>query len=828
MAEERRNKMKAWIKGINDSQIQLAWDTVEGADRYVVFWADKNSDTVRYKAIKETTQTEIIILKATHVKHYFKVVACKQKKELTGSNLVETSIKKVWKEQLEPLSRGLIAVKTEEGVFLSWRLMKEEVGGYSDTGLTGTDFTLYKNGIPIATITDSTNFLDTEGTIKDSYFVESIMKEELAKEKIKEEFGQKKERIKALSKSVSVKAFSSGENYIEIPLQIPKPGTTPAGETYTYRANDMSVGDMDGDGEYEFIVKWDPSNSKDVSQKGYTGNCLIDCYKLDGTILWRIDMGKNIRAGAHYTQFMVFDFNKDQKAEISMKTAPGTKVIHYGSDGTVLLEKYITLPEADKKAGVSHEDDYRCSSYDYYEHLVQYFMSWREHSEVKAGHWPDTLEECFHIEPAYTYPLSESDARHLVNYFLKVYAPGRNKKNQLWDFEGFIFTGTEYLTMFAGDGTELETIPFPFARADDGMLWGDYAMERIEPCNRVDRFLSGVAYLDGERPYLIVCRGYYTRTAIAAYSFFEGKFKQYWTLDSGFVPMSNPFCDNPHSGMGSDKVFGILSGQGNHSLSTADVDGDGCHEIIYGGAVIDQDGSILYSSYDYLPDGTYAKLGHGDAMHVADIDPDRPGLEIFNVFEGGKEAPYGYALRDGETGEVIYGEYAETDLGRCMIGDINPKVRGLQTWVTKVRSCTGEILSDKVPGTNQSIHWAADMSTQILDGADIFGSHQGIINDNTHGVMLYPKGMETNNGTKGNACLIADIFGDWREELILRKADNTAIRIYTSTEVTDHKLFTLMHDIQYRTGVAWQNNCYNQPAYPKFYFASDMDFSDVL
>ncbi len=817
--------MELWIKEVEDSFVKLAWESFEQAEKYRLYWADKNTKTTRYKCVAETDGTEAIIKKATHVNHYFKVSAVRKGEEVSVSNAVKTPVKKVFHEQLEKLGRGLIAAKVPEGIFLSWRLMLNEVNGYGDTGLTGTNFNVYKNGKLLCFVTGSTNCLDREGSMEDLYCVEPVLPEDVN--------GASLHKLKELedvllNKSEEVKAFSSGANYIDIPLRIPGAGVTPAGGGFTYRANDMSVGDVDNDGEYEYIVKWDPSNSKDVSQTGYTGNCILDCYKLDGTLLWRLDMGKNIRAGAHYTQFMVYDFDGDGKAEICVKSAPGTKMTRFGKDGSIESEAYITMPEEDIKAGYGHNDDYRCSNEDYVNHLVKLFMEWKDHKEVKAGHWPDTLEECFGIEPKYSYPLNKQDALELVDYFMDDYAPKRNKKNKLRQFEGFIFTGPEYLTMFAGDGTELETIQFPYGREDDGLLWGDYAMSRIEPCNRVDRFLSGVAYLDGERPYLVICRGYYTRTTVAAYSFFEGRFKEYWNIDSGFIPMTNPFQNAPHGGKGSDPVYGILAGQGNHSLSTADVDGDGYQEIIYGAAVIDQDGSILYSSYGYLPDGSYAKFGHGDAMHVADIDPDRPGLEIFNVFEGGKSAPYGYALRDAQNGEVIYGEYAEEDLGRCMIGDINPEVRGLETWVTQVRSCTGEVMPDKMPGTNQSIRWAADMSTQILDGSNIFGDHQGAINDNTHGILLKPREVATNNGTKGNACLIADIFGDWREELLLRKADNSAIRIFTATEITGHKLFTLMHDIQYRTAVAWQNNCYNQPGYTKFYFASDTDWEYVL
>ena len=102
-------------------------------------------------------------------------------------------------------------------------------------------------------------------------------------------------------------------------MKIPSGGTTPDGVSYTYNANDCSVGDLDGDGEYEIILKWDPSNSHDNAHAGYTGNVYLDAYKLNGTHLWRIDLGKNIRAGAHYTQFMVYDLDGDGKAEVACK-----------------------------------------------------------------------------------------------------------------------------------------------------------------------------------------------------------------------------------------------------------------------------------------------------------------------------------------------------------------------------------------------------------------------------------------------------------------------------------------------------------------------------
>lgn len=807
--------MRITWEQVTDSSIGISWEPVQKADCYRVYWADSAGSTVRYRLMAETKACRYTLEKATHVPHYLRVAAVRNGEETECSDTLRTPVKKVFREQLERLNRGLVAVKTGNGIFLSWRLFLEEVSGYSDTGMTGTDFAVYRNGERIGTVMESTNYLDARGTEKDRYAVAPIKD---GRE------GEPCGEVKVWEKE-----------YLDIPLHKPEGGVTPAGEAYEYHANDMSIGDVDGDGEYEYIVKWDPSNSHDVSIKGYTGKCYLDCMKLDGTLLWRLDMGVNIRAGAHYTQFMVYDFNGDGKAEMAVKTAPGTKMIRYGVDGTAKEERYITLLPEDIAAGVGHEDNYVCSAEDYRRHMAEVFMHWQDCPQVKSGQWPETLEECFKMEGiapprSCSYPLKEQDALDLADYFIHVYAPARSEKNELDKFEGFIYEGPEYLTMFAGDGRELQTVRFPVGREDDGLLWGDYALPRIEPCNRVDRFLSGVAYLDGERPYLIMARGYYTRTTVTAYDFFDNCFREKFRVDSGHVPMANPFrAEGIHEVEGPDPVYGALAGQGNHSLAAADVDGDGCMEIIYGAAVIDHDGSLLYSSYDYRPDGVRAKLGHGDAMHVAKIDPDRPGYQIFNVFEGGEAVPYGFALRDAQTGEVLFGEYAAEDLGRCMIGKIDPGTRGLQVWVNEVFDCRGRKLEVPVPGTNQSIRWAGDMSTQIIDGAQYIGTVQtGVINDNTHGTMLVPEDTMTNNGTKGNPCLVADIFGDFREELLLRKKDDSAIRIYTNTELTGHKLFTLMHDSMYRCGVAWQNNCYNQPCYTKFYYGNDCDFRDIL
>ncbi|MBT2512318.1 rhamnogalacturonan lyase [Arthrobacter sp. ISL-30] len=712
--------------------------------------------------------------------------------------------------QLEHLDRGLVAAKAADGVFLSWRFLGHEATGSSATGLTGTDFAVYRNGQKIATVTDSTNFLDRDGTPDAKYSVAAVVE------------GAEVDR--------SAEATAWNQNFTELPLKKPADGVTPTGQSYSYSANDMSVGDMDGDGSYEYVVKWDPSNSKDVSQVGYTGNTYIDTYKADGTLLHRIDLGVNIRSGAHYTQFLVNDFDGDGRSELMFKTAPGTKTTSYDLAGNVTGEQFITLQPEDKAAGYSNTDDYRKSAADYYQHVADMFQGWTDHPEVKAGNWPATLEEAFGIAPKYQYPLSRADAEALTDYFMDVYAPSRSARNNLRAFEGFILSGPEYLSVFDGaTGKELQSVKYTPDRHDDGLMWGDYAMARIEPGNRVDRFLSGVAYLDGKKPAAVFARGYYTRTTLGAYTWDGKKLGQVWNVDSGWTPMTNPFNDSPHGRNGTDPQYGTLTTQGFHSLSASDVDGDGKQEIVYGSATIDDDGSLLYSSFDALPAGSaapgeQARLGHGDAMHVTDIDPDRPGKEIFTVHEGATFAPYGYAMRDAANGQVLFGAYSGRDTGRGMIGDVDPAVRGIENWAIGMQSSDGDKLSTTGPGTNMSIKWAADMTTQIVNGS---GNQTVTIDDWKRGRLLTAEGTRSNNGTKGNPSLVADILGDWREELLVRTADSSAIRIYLSTDITQHKLYTLMHDAQYRAEVARQQTAYNQPSYTDFYFASDMDFTKV-
>lgn len=570
--------------------------------------------------------------------------------------------------QMEALDRGLVAVKSSDGIFLSWRLLGTE--SY------GTSFNVYRNGVKIAgPITDSTNYLDKSGSTSSTYYVTSV--------------------VNGVEKDQCTQVTPWGNNYLDVSINKPA-DTTLSGSTVTYSTNDATVADVDGDGQYEIILKWDPSNSKDNSQSGYTSNVYIDCYELDGTQRWRIDLGKNIRAGAHYTQMMAYDFDGDGKAELALKTADGT----VAGDGTVIGD----------------------SSKDY-----------------------------------------------------------RNSK-------GYILSGPEYLTMFEGaTGKILTTIDYAPAR---GTVkdWGDsYG-------NRVDRFLAGVAYLDGVTPSLIECRGYYAKSMLVAYKYSNGKLTKQWTFTADGSNNSS------------------YRGQGAHSLSIADVDGDGYDEIVYGSAVIDHNGTGLYTSSN----------GHGDALHCGDFDPRQSGLEVFMVHETKSTSVEGVQIRNAKTGKTIWSKKPGTDVGRGLILNV-----GADYYPYVVLSAAGVYDSSgneasstlKYLGMNFASYWDGDLYREGLDKTNITKWDSASKSVKT---LLSDSNVHSCNSTKATPTLSGDILGDWREEVIWGLNDNSALRIYTTTDVTDSKLYTLMHDRQYREAIAWQNVAYNQPPHTSYYIGEDM------
>jgi hypothetical protein len=589
--------------------------------------------------------------------------------------------------QMENLTRGLVVSNVGSGVLVSWRLL-----GTDDPA---TEFNLYRDGSKIASITKNagTNYLDKSGKTTSKYEVAAVV--------------DGKEQAKSPVSLVLDKTVSNSGNsfpYKTLKLEVPAAQTMPNGEKCTYTPNDMSAADLDGDGEYELILKWDPSNAHDNSQTGYTGTVFIDAYKLDGTRLWRIDLGKNIRAGAHYTQFQVFDYDGDGKAEMIVKTADGT------IDGT-------------GKAIGNASADYR-------------------------------------------------------------------------DGNGLILKGKEYLTVFRGvDGAAITTIDYVPSRdinkhekGKNGKgYWGDnYG-------NRCERYIAATAYLDGVHPSAVFIRGYYSASYVVAYDFDGKTLKQRWYHKS----------EDPGKG---------LYEQGNHNIAVGDIDGDGYDEIVFGGATLNHDGTVRFST----------QLGHGDAGHLGDLDPDHPGMEFWDVHEH-TNAQYTEEMR-GADGKVYWGTPQPNpgvDNGRGMAADIDSEYRGYEVWSAKgggMKTASGKKIGSPAVSQNFRIYFDGDVYDELLDGAYVTKFDSKAKKANVYfdgGAALGAAGC---NGTKNTPSLVADLFGDWREELVVRsEKDPTTMYIISTPVASEHRVYTLMHDATYRVAIAWQNTAYNQPPHIGYY-----------
>lgn len=602
---------------------------------------------------------------------------------------------------MEYLDRGTVAVGRSSAAYISWRLLGTE--NYD------TVFDIYRDGEKIAEVSDSTNYTDTECGSSYAVFPSGTQ----------------------YNPNEAVEVWDT--QYLEIPLNTPKGGTDADGNEYSYSANDASCADLDGDGQYEIILKWEPSNGFDSGKDAkQSSNVYIDAYKLDGTQLWRIDLGHNINAGAHFNPFAVYDFDLDGCAELVMKTAPGTV------DG---IGKFVSEASLDENIrSTDNTADYR----------------YNEVTGASTG--------------------------------------------------GRVLAGDEYYTVFDGiSGAALDTIYYPYQRGTI-IEWGD------NWGNRSERYLCAAAYLDGVTPSVIAWRGYYAKTTAAAYNLVDKRLVRIAEFDT------------------STEENSVYAGNGNHNLTVADVDGDGCDEIFCGSLALDNDLSVLWCS----------GRGHGDALHLADYDPTYDGMEYFSVHEdyntsriisgsttgnNGKNIDGGMTLYDAATGEELFHQSADYDVARGMMANVGFSGGYFDFWgCGNYSSFGGNSIynGDFYPDSaNQRLYWNEDTYDELFDGTGSSDTgSQGKISGKD-GRIFSIRNAVTNNGSKNNPCLIADILGDWREEILLRSPDSSSLLLYTTVIPTGHKMYNLMQNSAYRMQVAAQNAGYNQPPHIDYYISEE-------
>ncbi len=545
--------------------------------------------------------------------------------------------------QLEPLDRGLVAIaRNDGGIFLSWRLLHSDPDDIA--------FHVYRDAHKITDepIFTSTNIVDANGSNTSIYTVRAVVD------------GQEQ----ALSKPVAVLT----QNYRSIPLQT----------DLNYGGNHVGVGDLDGDGEYDFVVKRG-SQDIDPSQGTIATNTFkLEGYKSDGTFLWRVDLGWNIRQGIWYSPVLVYDLDGDGKAEVIAKIGEVNEDLN--GDGKI---------------------DYRAGS------------------------------------------------------------------------ERRVLYGPEYFVIIDGETGEI------LAR-DDWIERGSVSSWGDDYGNRVNRNMMAIAYLDGERPSLIILRGTYTKMYADAWSWHNGQLTKLW------------------------RWYRPSGGGGFHNLRTGDIDGDGKDEIVNGSIAINDDGTEMWQTGE----------GHGDRMHMTDIDPERPGLEIWYVQES--PAVNGIHLTAAEDGDAIWGipkSIASGDVGRGLAADIDPNYKGLECWASAgdLYNCKGYRIASRPSQCNMAIWWDGDLLRELLDGTTIqkYGGNRLLTASGSTGSRNAPMGY-------------GDIFGDWREE-VWYIANNNELRIYTTTIPTDRRFVTFMHDKDYRISVACEMVGYMQATQPSFYFGVDMD-----
>jgi rhamnogalacturonan endolyase len=544
----------------------------------------------------------------------------------------------------ERINRGMLALNAGGGkVYLGWRLLKndpEDVAFNVYRSIAGSP-AIKLNNLPL---TETTDYIDDGASLEraNAWFVKPIVN------------GQEQ----AASEQAALKANAPVQQYKSISLRDDVGGVAM-----------VAVGDLDGDGVYDFVVKH-PGQGKDPGRTGPN----IGSYKYDGyngrtgEFLWRIDLGWNVDMGIWWTPMVVRDLDGDNKAEVCVRTS-----------------------------------DYAATQED-------------------------------------------------------MLPSGRT---------GFLLDAPEYLAVYSGETGELiDRAPWiELGRVQD---WGD------NTGNRASRHMLAAAYLDGKTPAVLAVRGTYGMMKIDAYVLENKKLRKVWRWTNERAPF-------------------MYQGQGQHTVKTGDIDGDGMDEIINGSLAIDHNGKTLWGT----------GLGHGDRSYMGDLDPDRPGWEIWYTIEE-PHPRNGANLVDARTGRIIFGADEpnnDNELGSCMAADIDASLPVLELAGGRFYySSKGQRLGGSVPPQGLMAWWDADLLREFVGWKGLSKWKDG--------------GQVPLDGTsiEGGVQLVADILGDWREELITATKDE--LRIYSTTIPARDRRVCLMQDPLYRNDVCHNTVGYTNRHYP--------------
>lgn len=604
------------------------------------------------------------------------------------------------KGKATPLKRGLVAVNLSQsggsGNIVSWRSRAYDNRNYKFKLYKGTNATNINTNLNSGNfIMGKTNFADTGGGTTTYYRLE-----------VYNENNEIVERD-------TCKAWSSQVMYIDLEGGAP---TDIWGRGATYTPNDAAICDMDGDGEYEIILKWSPSNEKDAAKTGTTSPEYFGCYKMNGQRLWILTGGPNMFSSAHTSSFVAWDFDGDGYGEFMLKTG------HGAIDGE---GNYLSV-DKDPKGN---------------------------------------------------------------------YLNSRGKQVE----------GEEWITVFDGrNGAELQTIPYHTDYAAGSQYWGDSNQ------NRSERYLAGIAWLDGKdsNPSGIFARGYYSGAFIGAYDWDGANITLRWlhralATNNGEVKYANGTTKSLSS---------TVYGEGCHWFSVADVNFDGKQDITYGSGALKHDGTTLYRT----------GLGHGDALHVSDFDPNRPGMEAFMVHEKGQ---FGMDYRDATTGKLLLRKTASSDTGRGFMANFDPErddaLWQASEWPNIFDKDGNSVIAEKTWGggalEQDRIYWTGTLGDEFWGKGVIetwdptykgFSRLLGCVNG-----ANFTWG-NTNNDSKHNACLLGDVFGDWREEVIQWTTGGSTgyqLTVNATNYQTDYIVPHLLDDVDYRAQIIAENCCYNQP-----------------